>query len=117
MVSLGEEASQLLPEITRCKVKKTFSLLLLDLQAVRDKGSGVICCGVMSKGSRFCSKLARDCVIRDQWSKKKMYYVMEMEDGFYINDVGVGQAFGEPLIPAGMRNPAIPFFHTFGEEL
>ncbi len=47
-----------------------------------------------------------------------MYYVMEMEDGFYINDVGVGQAFGEPLIPAGiLRNTAIPFFHTFGEEL
>jgi hypothetical protein len=53
-VSLGDKASQLLPKITRHKVKKTFSLFPPDLQAVRDGGSGVICCGIVGKGSKFC---------------------------------------------------------------
>jgi hypothetical protein len=117
LVLLGDEASQLLPKITRRKVEKTFSLLPLDLQAVRDGGSSIICCGVVEEGSRFCSKLARDCVIRDHWSKKKMYDVMEMEDGFYINDVGVVRAFGEPclLLVAASRSPTFQDLLNEGE--
>ncbi len=89
-VTLGDKTRQVLPKATRRKAEKTFSLLPLDIQEVRDGGPGVICGGGVGEGSRFCSKLARDCAIRDHWSKKKMYDVMVMEDGFYINDVGVG---------------------------
>ncbi len=53
LVSIGDKASQLLPKATRRKVKKKFSLLPLDLQAVRVGGSGVICCGVVGEGSQF----------------------------------------------------------------
>ena len=36
-----------------------------------------------------------------------MYDMMVMEDGFYINDVRVGRAFGEPCLPlvAATRSP------------
>ena len=90
LVTLGDKTSQLLSKATRCKVKKTFSLLPLGIQVVRDWGPGVICCGVVGEGSQFCLKLARGCAIRDHWARKKVYDVMVMEDGFYINDVGVG---------------------------
>ena len=86
LVTLGDE----LPKVMQHKAEKTFSLLPLDIQEVRDGGPGVICGGVVGEGSQFCSKLAHDCTIRDHWSKKKMYNVIVMEDGFYINDTGVG---------------------------
>ena len=69
-------------------------LLFFNLQEVVVGGAEFICCGVVGEGSRFCSKLDGNCVIRDHWSRKKMYDVMEMEDGFYINDAGVGRSFG-----------------------
>ena len=99
-VTLGdEEASHQLPKIIRRKIEKTFSLLPFDLQEVMDGGTDFICCGVVGEGSRFCSKLAGNCIVRDHCSRKKMYDAMEMEDGFYISDAGVGRAFGEPCLP------------------
>ena len=118
LVLLGEEASQMLPKIMQRKVKKTFSLLPLNLQAVRDGGSGVICCGIVGKGSQFCLKLACNCIIRGHWSKKKMYNVMEMEDGFCINDVGLERAFGEPCLPlaAASWSPTFQDLLNKGED-
>ena len=51
LVTLGDKTNQLLSKATRRKVKKTFSLLPLDIQAVRDGGPGAICCGVLGEGS------------------------------------------------------------------
>jgi hypothetical protein len=117
LVTLGDETSQLFPKATRPKVEKTFSLLPLDIQPVRDGGPGVICCGVVGEGSQFCLKLARDCAIRDHWSRKKVYDVMVMEDGFYFNDVGVGRAFGEPCLPLAVatRSPTFQDLLDKGE--
>ena len=89
-VTLGDNASQQAAKIIRRKTEKTFSLLPFNLQEVMDGGADVICCGVVGEGSQFCSKLAGNCVVRDHWSRKKMYDVMEMEDSFYINDAGEG---------------------------
>jgi hypothetical protein len=117
-VTLGdEEASQQLPKIIRRKIKKTFSLLPFDLQEVMDGGTVVICCSIMGEESQFCSKLAGNCVVSDHWSRKKMYDVMEMEDGFYINDAEVGRAFGEPCLPlaAALRSPTFKDLLNDGE--
>ena len=105
-VTLGDDTSQQLPSFIRCKTEKTFFLLPFNLQEVMDGGADAICCGVVGEGSRFCSKLTRHCVVRDH-SRKRMYEVMDMEDGFYINDAGVGRAFGEPCLPlaAALRSP------------
>ena len=56
----------------------------LHLQEVMDGGADAICCGVVGEGSQFCSKLSRHCAVRDHWQRKKMYDMMDMEDGFYI---------------------------------
>ena len=117
-VTLGDDASQQLPKIIRCKTEKTFFLLPFNLQEVMDGGADVICCAVMGEGSRFCSKLAGNCGgVRDHWSRKKMYDVMEMEDGFYINDARVGQAFGELCLPlaAALRSPTFKDLLDDGE--
>ena len=117
-VTLGdEEASHQLPKIIRRKIEKTFSLLPFDLQEVMDRGTDVICCGIVGEGSQFCSKLADNCIVRDHWSRKKMFDVMEMEDGFYINDAGVGRAFGESCLPlaAALRSPTFKDLLDNGE--
>ena len=46
-----------------------------------------------------------------------MYDVMEMEDSFYINDVGVGRAFGKPCLPlaAATRSPTFQDLLDEGE--
>jgi hypothetical protein len=67
-----------------------FSLLPFNLQEVMDVGADIICCSIVGEGSQFCLKLAGNCIVRNHWSRKKMYDVLEMEDGFYINDAGVG---------------------------
>ena len=86
-VTLGDDASQQLPKIIRRKTEKTFFLLPFNLlQEVMDGGADVICCGVVEEGSQFCLKLAGNCVVRDHWSRKNMYNLTEMEDGFYINE-------------------------------
>jgi hypothetical protein len=115
-VTLGDDTSQQLPKIIRRKTEKMFFLLPFNLQEVMDGVADVICCGVVGEGSRFCSKLAGNCVVRDHWSKK-MYDVMEMEDGFYINDAGVGRAFGEPCLPlaAALRSPTFKDLLEDGE--
>ncbi len=71
----------------------------------------------MGEGSQFCSKLACDCAIRDHWLKKKICDVMVMEDGFYINGIGVGRAFGEPCLPlaAATRSPTFQDLLDEGE--
>jgi hypothetical protein len=83
-----------------------FSLLPFNLQDVMDGGADNICCGIVGEGSRFCSKLSRHCWVKDH-SRKRMFNVMDMEDGFYINDAGAGRAFGEPCLPlaAAVRSP------------
>ncbi len=81
--------SQQLPSFIRRKTEKMFFLLLFNLQEVMAGGADAICCGIVGEGSRFCSKLTRHCVVRDH-SRKRMFDVMDMEDGFYINDTGVG---------------------------
>ena len=115
-VSLGGYSSERPPKASRRKSEKTFHLLLIDLQEVRDGGDNAICCGVVGEGSRFCSKLSRDCAIRDH-SKRKMYSALEMEDGYYINDLGSGRAFGEPCLPLGatLRSPTFSDLLTDGE--
>ncbi len=42
---------------------------------------------------------------------------MDMEDGFYINDTGVGRAFGEPCLPlaAAVRSPTFKDLVEDGE--
>jgi hypothetical protein len=94
-VTLGDDASQQLPKIIRRKTEKRFFLLPFNLlQEVMDGGADVICCGVVGEGSQFCSKLAGNCVVRDHWSRKNMYNLTDMEDGFYINET---QGWGELL--------------------
>ena len=46
-----------------------------------------------------------------------MYDMMVMEDGFYINDVRVGRAFGEPCLPlvAATRSPTFQDLLDEGE--
>ena len=46
-----------------------------------------------------------------------MYDVMVMEDGFYINDVGVGRAFGGRCLPlaADMHSPTFQDLLNKGE--
>ena len=106
-VSLGDNVSHQFPKNSRRKTKKTFFLLDFNLNEVTGGGADIICCGVVGEGSWFCSKLTRDCTVRDHGSKKKMYAMMDMEDGYYINDVRVGRAFGEPCLPlaAALRSP------------
>ncbi len=64
----------------------------------------------------FCSKLSRHCSVRDH-SRKKMFKVMDMEDGFYINDTGAGRAFGEPCLPlaVALRSPTFKDLVEDGE--
>ena len=105
-VSLGDDTSQQLPSFGRRKTEKTFFLLPFNLQEAMAGGPDAICCGIVGEGSRFCSKLTRHCSVRDH-SRKKMFKVMDMEDGFYINDTGAGRAFGEPCLPlaVALRSP------------
>ena len=79
-------------------------------------GADTICCGIVGEGSRFCSKLSRHCSVRDH-SRKKMFKVMDMEDGFYINDTGAGRAFGEPCLPlaVALRSPTFKDLVEDGE--
>ena len=46
-----------------------------------------------------------------------MFNVMDMEDGFYINDAGVGRAFGGPCLPlaAAVRSPTFKDLVEDGE--
>ena len=46
-----------------------------------------------------------------------MFNVMDMEDGFYINDAGAGRAFGEPCLPlaAAVRSPTFKDLVEDGE--
>jgi hypothetical protein len=121
-VTLGDNASQQLPKVIRRKTKKTFFLLPFNLQEVMYEGADVICCGVVGEGPQFCSKLSRHCSVREHYSsgrvkRKKMYDVMEIKDGFYINNVVAGRAFGEPCLPlaAALRSPTFKDLLKDGE--
>ena len=93
-----------------------FFLLPFNLQEVMAGGADAICCGIVGEGSRFCSKLTHHCAVRDH-SRKRMFNVMDMEDGFYINDAGVGRAFGGPCLPlaAAVRSPTFKDLVEDGE--
>ena len=116
-VTLGDDASQQLPKIISRKTEKTIFLLPFNLQEMMGGGADTLCCGVVGEGSRFCSKLGRHCLVRDHWRRKKMYDVMDMKDGFYINDAGSGRAFGEPCLPltAALRSPTFKDLLEDGE--
>ena len=45
--------------------------------------------------------------------------MMKMEDDFYINDAGVGQALGEPCLPlaAALRSPTFKDLLDDGEGM